>query len=158
MSSSKPKLSKLFLFNPNWGPREGEEEKKIIYFWPPETEINDQVKTVGLVEAVVRFGKTFSGHPAHSLHTQKTRTVWRAVESEFFLCFTVSVPCVRRPGKEGEVVEYRPEEVSDKVLLGILDKAHQMFSLFSGGLHHILDNNPSNSGLLCERVKHFYPR
>ena len=98
MSSSKPKLSKLFLFNPNWGPREGEEEKKIIYFWPPETEINDQVKTVGLVEAVVRFGKTFSGHPAHSLHTQKTRTVWRAVESEFFLCFTVSVPCVRRPG------------------------------------------------------------
>ena len=158
MSSSKPKLSKLFLFNPNWGPREGEEEKKIIYFWPPETEINDQVKTVGLVEAVVRFGKTFSGHSAHSLHTQKTRTVWRAVEPEFFLCFTVSVPCVRRPGKEGEVVEYRPEEVSDKVLLGILDKAHQMFSLFSGGLHYILQNNQSSREVLSERVRHFYSR
>ena len=158
MSSSKPKLSKLFVFNPSWGPREGEEEKKIIYFWPPETEINQQVKTVGLVEAVVRFGKTFSGHPAQSLHTQKTRTVWRSVESQFFLCFTVSVPCVRRPGKEGEVVEYRPEELSDKVLLGILDKAHQMFSLFSGGLQYLLEHNQGNQEVLRERVKHFYSR
>ena len=157
-SSSKPKLSKLFVFNPSWGPREGEEEKKIIYFWPPETEMNDQVKTVGLIEAVSRFGKTFSGEPAQSLHTQKTRTVWREVESEFFLCFTVSLPCVRRPGKEGEVLEFRPEEVSDKVLLGILDKAHQMFSLFSGGLQYILENNQNSRDLLCERVRHFYSR
>ena len=36
--------------------KEGEEEQKIVYFWPPETEINDQIKSVGLIEAVVRFG------------------------------------------------------------------------------------------------------
>ena len=156
--SSKPKLSKLFVFNPTWGPREGEEEKKVVYFWPPETEINDQVKTVGLVEAVVRFGRTFSVSPAHSLHTQRMRSVWKEVEEEFFLCFTVTVPSVRRQGKEGDLLEFKPEEVSDKVLLGILDKAHQMFSLFSGGLRYILDNNQKNRGLLCERVQHFYSR
>ena len=156
--SSKPKLSKLFLFNPSWGPREGEEEKKVVYFWPPDTEVNEQVKTVGLVEAVVRFGRTFSASPAHSLHTQRLRTVWREVEPDFFLCFTVSLPSVRRQGKDGDLVEFRPEEVSDKVLLGILDKAHQMFSLFSGGLHYILDTNQRSRDLLCERVQHFYSR
>ena len=156
--SSKPKLSKLFLFNPSWGPREGEEEKKVVYFWPPDTEVNEQVKTVGLVEAVVRFGRTFSASPAHSLHTQRLRTVWREVEPDFFLCFSVSVPSVRRQGKDGDLVEFRPEEVSDKVLLGILDKAHQMFSLFSGGLHYILDTNQRSRDLLCERVQHFYSR
>ena len=39
----KPKLTKFFLFNTTWGPREGEEDKKIVFFWPPETEINEQV-------------------------------------------------------------------------------------------------------------------
>ena len=41
--SHKPKLTKFFLFNTTWGPREGEEDKKIVFFWPPETEINEQV-------------------------------------------------------------------------------------------------------------------
>ena len=86
------------------------------------------------------------------------RSVWREVEQDFFLCFTVTVPSVRRQGKEGDLLEFKPEEVSDKVLLGILDKAHQMFSLFSGGLHYILDNNQRSRGLLCERVQHFYSR
>ena len=29
-----------------------------------------------------------------------------------------------------QVVEYRPEAVSDAVLLGVLDRAHNMFCLF----------------------------
>ena len=111
--TDRPKLTRFSLFNTTWGPREGEEEQKIVYFWPPETEINDQVKSVGLIEAVVRFGQTFSQKPTHSLHTQKTRTVWRQVEGDFFLCLSVGIPHVKKPAKEGggEVVEYRPDDV-----------------------------------------------
>ena len=101
--SNRPKLTKLSVFNTSWGPREGEEEQKIVYFWPPETEINDQVKTVGLIEAVVRFGQTFSQQPTHSLHTQKTRTVWRQVREMYkgeskvnseILCKAMELPCL----------------------------------------------------------------
>jgi len=149
------------LFNTTWGPREGEEERKIVYFWPPETEINDQIKSVGLIEAVVRFGQTFSQKPTHSLHTQKTRTVWRQVEGDFFLTLSVCVPHVKKLGAKeggGEVVEYRPDDVSDKVLLGILERAHDMFSLFCGGLKYVLDKNNDNRDVLRERVNHFYTR
>ena len=158
--TDRPKLTKLSVFNTSWGPREGEEEKKIVYFWPPETEINDQVKSVGLIEAVVRFGQTFSQKPTHSLHTQKTRTVWRQVEEDFFLTLSVGVPHVKKLAKEGggEVVEYRPDDVSDKVLLGILERAHDMFSLFCGGLKYVLENNNNNRDDLRERVNHFYTR
>ena len=129
--SHKPKLTKFFLFNTTWGPREGEEDKKIVFFWPPETEINEQVlqysalmnlndydnqcwfcqvRTVGLIEAVVRFGQTFSGRPSESLHTQRTRSVWRQLEDNFLLCFTVSVPWAKKPAKDGgaEVMKYKP--------------------------------------------------
>ena len=156
---TRPKLLKLFLFNSTWGPKEGEEDKKIVFFYPPETEENDQVKTVGLIEAVVRFGQTFSNKPAQSLHTQKTRNVWRQVAPDFYLCFTVSVPCVKKTSKDGaEVLEYRPDDVSDRVLLGVLDKAYAMFSLFSGGLQYILRENNNDRDILRERVKHFYTR
>ena len=70
-----------------------------------------QVRTVGLIEAVVRFGQTFSGRPSESLHTQKTRSVWRQLEDNFLLCFTVSVPWVKKPAKDGgaEVMKlYKP--------------------------------------------------
>ena len=158
-SNSKPKLTKLFLFNSSWGPKEGEEHKKIIFFWPQETEINDQVKTIGLIEAVVRFGRTFSQEPAHSLQTQKTRSVWREVETDFYLGFTVSVPSVKKQNKDGaEVVEYRPDDLSDNILLGVLDRAYDMFSLFSGGLNTVLDTNNNDKDVLKERVNHFYTR
>ena len=59
------------------------------------------MRTVGLIEAVVRFGQTFSGKPSESLHTQRTRSVWRQLEDNFLLCFTVSVPWVKKPAKDG---------------------------------------------------------
>ena len=70
-----------------------------------------QVRTVGLIEAVVRFGQTFSGRPSESLHTQRTRSVWRQLEDNFLLCFTVSVPWAKKPAKDGgaEVMkQYKP--------------------------------------------------
>ena len=36
-TGSKPRLAKLFMFNSNWGLKEGMENEKIIYFWPNET-------------------------------------------------------------------------------------------------------------------------
>ena len=32
-----------------------QEEKKIIYYHPASTDVNDQIKDVGLVEALVQF-------------------------------------------------------------------------------------------------------
>jgi len=157
--ASKPKLSQMFLFNSNWGPKEGEEEKKVIFFWPHETEINTQVRSIGLIEAVIRFGETFSTKPAHSMHTQKTRTVWKEVEKDFFLCFTVSIPSIKKVGKDGaDVLEFRPEDVSDSVLLGVLNRAYSMFALFLGGLEVILDTNNGGKETVRERTKHFYTR
>jgi len=155
------KLTNCFLFNSSWGPKEGEEYKKIVYFWPPEleAETNVQVKVVGLVEAVHRFAETFSQKPAHSLHNQKTRIVWREVEEEFFLCFNLDLPYSKKLANKDSkdaspesVLEFRPEDVNDSVLLAVLDRAYQMFSLFNGGFKHVLgkeDDREKLRGNVC---------
>ena len=33
---SGTKLTQLFLFNPSWGPREGQEEEKVVLHWPDQ--------------------------------------------------------------------------------------------------------------------------
>ena len=163
--SGAVKLAQLFLFNPTWGPREGQEEKKVVFFWPKETEPNTQVRMVGLVEAVDRFSQTFSKRSAHSLHNQKTRMVWREVEQDFYLCFNVNIPFTRKVGgketKEGpaeSLLEFRPEDVNDSVLLSVLDRAHNMFSLFQGGLQSLLLAANGDKSVVREQVDHFYTR
>ena len=70
----------FFLFNTTWGPKEGEEEKKIVYFWPQDLTVEAKLKKVGLVEGVVNFACRFSNSfPAHSLHTLKERLVFQEV-------------------------------------------------------------------------------
>jgi len=151
------KLTHFFLFNPGWGPKEGEEDKKIIYHWPPDTEINNQVRAVGLIEAVVRFGATFSNEAAESLHNQKSRHVWRQVELGYYLALSVTVPSTRRMSKDGvEQVEFRPDDVSDSMLLAILERAHSMFCLFQGGLESI--HEAGGGSAVKEKAEHFYTR
>ncbi|CAB1338311.1 unnamed protein product [Coregonus sp. 'balchen'] len=48
-----PSLLSFFVYNPSFGPREGEEEKKILFYHPSEVEKNEKIRNVGLCEAIV---------------------------------------------------------------------------------------------------------
>ena len=58
---SGTKLTQLFLFNPSWGPREGQEEEKVVFHWPAHLDANTRVRSVGLIEAVVRWEEILNG-------------------------------------------------------------------------------------------------
>jgi len=128
----------------------------VVFHWPTHLDANTRVRSVGLIEAVVRFGETFSKEPAESLHNLKSRQVWRQVEPGFFLALSVSVPSSRKPGKEGEQVEWRPEDVSDSVLLAVLQRAYDMFHLFQGELS-ALEAARGHAGVR-EAADHFFTR
>ena len=156
---SPVRIGSLYLFNSSWGPEEGKEEKKIVYFWPQETEVDTKLKKIGLVEGVITFSGKFSSAPASSLHTLKERTVFVEVEPEFWLCISVTLPSARKQGKDtGEVIEFYPEEVSDEVLLSLIRRSHEMFSLFHSSLTAALTRCGGNKLTLRELVDHFYSR
>uniref|UniRef100_A0A8B9UCA0 CCZ1/INTU/HSP4 first Longin domain-containing protein n=1 Tax=Anas zonorhyncha TaxID=75864 RepID=A0A8B9UCA0_9AVES len=54
-----PTLLSFFIYNPKLGPKEGEEEKKILFYHPNEVEKNEKIRNVGLCEAIVQFTRLY---------------------------------------------------------------------------------------------------
>lgn len=151
-------LLNFFVFNPEYGPREGEEEKQIMYYYPRGADIDTKIKQIGLCEAICKFTATFSDKPCQSLHTQKTRQIFLEPEKDFRIVMTVSVPYTEKSKDGAPIIEYREEDVQDCVYEALLKQAYRMFQLFNGTFYHILSKNGGDVQSLKQRLEHFYSR
>lgn len=151
-------LLNFFVFNATYGPREGEEEKKIMFYHPKSNDIDTQIKQVGLCEAVVKFTETFSDKPCNSIHTQKTRQSFFEPEPEFWMIMTVSIPFSEKTKDHSPYLEYHEEDVQDSVYEAILRQAYRMFQLFNGSFSNILAKSNNDIKALQVRLDHFYTR
>ncbi|RWS07952.1 vacuolar fusion protein CCZ1-like protein [Dinothrombium tinctorium] len=110
------KIVRFIVFNDKWGPKEGEEIQKLIYFQTNEAkkgekderfaemngdlnldcskpEIQTIINDIGLCECVVRFVKNFGeNEEVKSVHGSKVRLVLEEVEPDFWMCLSLSVP------------------------------------------------------------------
>ncbi|XP_039629815.1 vacuolar fusion protein CCZ1 homolog isoform X2 [Polypterus senegalus] len=153
-----PSLLNFFIYNPKFGPREGEEEKKILFYHPSELEKNEKIRNVGLCEAIVQFTRTFCPtKPAKSLHTQKNRQFFFEPEEHFWMVMVVKNPMIERPSKGGKpVLEYQEEEMLDSVYGAVLQQCYNMYKLFNGRFSKAMDEG--GVALLRERLEKFFYR
>ncbi|XP_064603975.1 vacuolar fusion protein CCZ1 homolog [Liolophura sinensis] len=150
-------LVNFFIFNSEYGPREGEEEKKIMFYFPKDTDIDSKIKNVGLCEALIKFAETFSDKPCESLHTMKTRQLFLEAEKDFWVIMTVSIPVTEKVSKDGITYnEYHEEDVQDSVFEAVLRQSYRMFTLFNGTFTSILSRTDVNG--LQQRLDHFFSR
>ncbi|XP_052814392.1 vacuolar fusion protein CCZ1 homolog isoform X2 [Mya arenaria] len=158
MSRAQITLQNFFIFNPTYGPREGEEHKKIMFYYPKTEDIDTKIKKVGLCEALVTFACTFTDKPCEALHTQKTRQVFLQPEKDFWFIMTVSVPYTEKTRDGQTVVEYHDEDVQDTVLEALLRQAYRMYTLFNGSIYALLEKLEGNVESLQSRFDHFFSR
>merc|ERR1712141_394863 len=126
------KLQRFYVFNSSWGPREGEEDKKIVYFYPEDEE--HKSKHVGLIEGLVKFMSVFSETPAKTQHSQKAKTVFLEVEPEFWIVLNVALPHRIKTKSDGtRDINYYSDKLHDNVLEAILQRTYDMFKIFTGG-------------------------
>ncbi|CAO2630514.1 Vacuolar fusion protein CCZ1 homolog, partial [Lemmus lemmus] len=153
-----PALLSFFIYNPRFGPREGEEENKILFYHPNEVEKNEKIRNVGLCEAIVQFTRTFSpSKPAKSLHTQKNRQFFNEPEENFWMVMVVRNPIIEKQSKDGKpVVEYQEEELLDKVYSSVLQQCYGMYKLFNGTFQKAMEDGGVK--LLKERLEKFFHR
>uniref|UniRef100_A0A8C8YMI5 Vacuolar fusion protein CCZ1 homolog n=1 Tax=Prolemur simus TaxID=1328070 RepID=A0A8C8YMI5_PROSS len=153
-----PALLSFFIYNPRFGPREGEEENKILFYHPNEVEKNEKIRNVGLCEAIVQFTRTFSpSKPAKSLHTQKNRQFFNEPEENFWMVMVVRNPIIEKQSKDGKpIVEYQEEELLDKVYSSVLQQCYSMYKLFNGTFLKAMDDGGVK--LLKERLEKFFHR
>ncbi|CAL8283730.1 unnamed protein product [Merluccius merluccius] len=154
-----PSLLSFFVYNPSFGPREGEEEKKILFYHPSEVEKNEKIRNVGLCEAIVQFTRTFCPtKPAKSLHTQKNRQFFFEPEDNFWIVMIVRNPMVEKPNKDGKppTVEYQEEEVLDTVYGAVLRQCYSMYKLFNGTFGRAME--AGGVSLLIQKLEKFFYR
>lgn len=89
MLRTKISLKNFFIFNSSYATREGEEEKKILFFYP-EIEKNEKLKDVGFIEALVKFTGSFSlesttSKDVLSMKTTKTMKFFFEPEKDFWI-------------------------------------------------------------------------
>ncbi len=144
------RLLRFLVFNSTFGPREGEEEKKIVFYHPAEDAASKRAQNVGFAEACVNFCRVFAGPGTRRgdgddvedeeeeeeeeegrcrvVRTQKTKTAFLKAEGEFVLSMTVALPFVaakrKRSGRAAspEASSATPslEYFSDDVFDGVL--------------------------------------
>lgn len=129
-NSSEPKLLHLFIFNANFGQKEGHEHEKILFYHPSSTDIDTQVRHVGLAEAITRFSRTFKKDgDCEAVHTQKTRQVFYQPESDMWMVMTVGIGWISKMRESGSVREYQSEGVQDVILRARLISLYHSFTL-----------------------------
>ncbi|CAF1140482.1 unnamed protein product [Adineta steineri] len=79
-------LVDYFIYCPLFCEKEGQEARKILYYYPSDTEIDRQIRTVGYCEGLVQFTETFAfDDPCESIHFQKSRLLFYQVENDICL-------------------------------------------------------------------------
>ncbi|CAG9859604.1 unnamed protein product [Phyllotreta striolata] len=126
-------LKNFFIFKSSLGANEGEELKKILYYYPLTDNTDVQIKNVGFVEGIIQFTDTFkpSSH-VNSLHTNKTRHLYYQPEKDFWM---VMVLKLNRSTKEKEIsndTEDLEDDIEDNVYEALLKQAYLMYRLFWG--------------------------
>lgn len=151
----KAKLSSFMVYNPTYGPKEGQEHLKVLYYHPDSENPDVKVNNVGLCEALVQFAKTYSpDKPCEALHTQKHRQAFYEPEENFWFVMTVSNPWNEVMNDNQPVKEYHEENIKDIVLKAVLKRAYQMFKIFMGSLESIVSVEGVES--LKLKLKDFY--
>ncbi|CAH8646259.1 unnamed protein product [Heterobilharzia americana] len=82
----RPRILELFVYDTLECKKEGDEYKKILYFFPNEKPLDDQLNSIGLSEAVVTFTN------CTSLRTKNTNRVFRNLALNIWIVIVVSVP------------------------------------------------------------------
>lgn len=78
-----------------------QEEKKILFYHPQDTDKDQKIKGVGLSEAIIKFTNTFNPfEECKSFRTQKTCQVYFEPEPDFWMVM-VSVHCFGLRGSLG---------------------------------------------------------
>uniref|UniRef100_A0A1B0DBI4 CCZ1/INTU/HSP4 first Longin domain-containing protein n=1 Tax=Phlebotomus papatasi TaxID=29031 RepID=A0A1B0DBI4_PHLPP len=152
-------LKNFFIFNSNLATEEGEEEKKILFYHPQDTDKDQKIKDVGLSEAIIKFTNTFNPfEECKSFRTQKTCQVYFEPEPDFWMVMTINVPFLVKLKDGMEYNEYRGDDVHDSIYGALLEQSYSMFRLFVGtfGENFLGDSLEEQSENLSQKFLQFF--
>eukprot|EP00026_Physarum_polycephalum_P005608 Phypoly_transcript_05643.p1 GENE.Phypoly_transcript_05643~~Phypoly_transcript_05643.p1 ORF type:complete len:468 (+),score=65.36 Phypoly_transcript_05643:144-1547(+) len=152
-----PSLNKFFVFDRRLGTKEGTEEEKILYFYPPNLKVEDKTNHVGLCEGIIQFAGTFSPtKPCNSVHREKQTICFYNPEPFVWMILIIKNPYTTRTTRDGKTtIQFLEEEVDDILLQTIVTHCYKTFKMFNGPFQLVLDNSGPQGAI--HRLAAFMP-
>lgn len=151
MSQNKVKhsfsLIKYFVFNSDWGNKEGTEHEKLVYYYSKTSASFDQkVSDIGLAEAVINFGRQF-GDITEALCGTRLRFIFLNLDSNIWSSMCISEPySVLRSNEDNtHFAEYNDNEISDDFFKLKLKNIYQYFTLLNGPIDKLCNDTADRS-------------
>jgi hypothetical protein len=137
--SSQITLANLFIYNTDYGLKEGREEEKIFYFHPYDEKVEMKVRTAGFCAGIVQFAETFqASRPCEFVHTEKVRMVFYKIDEKFWMIMSLNVPVAAASTTSATAStttkEYDNDQVADQIYMSILKQAYSLYKVFNGNL------------------------
>ena len=127
------------MYHPDLG-GEADAENKILFFHPPTTPLAEQVRCVGLSEALCNFASSLApGTPCESMHTQNRRYVFEQVEPRIWLVLIVQHGDSDTPEEGDQTAGEAEEEMQDAHLKAVLQRLYGTLRFFCGPLLPVLE-------------------
>ncbi|KAL8142079.1 LOW QUALITY PROTEIN: hypothetical protein V2J09_015111 [Rumex salicifolius] len=120
---------RICVFDLRRGQREGDELDKILFFYPADLPISDQLSVIGLSEGLITFTRIFSPDAAcEVIEAERHSHVFYQAEPDIWM-----------------VVEKNNVEAIWRAdaLRSVLNEVHSLFVMFNGSIRVLLDKDPS---------------
>nr|CAG4644056.1 EOG090X084E [Lepidurus arcticus] len=159
-------LLNFIIINPSLPSPNDEENSKILYYYPPEADLDTQLRNVGRVEALIKFTGTFQPNgPLSCMHTQKTRQYFLEPEPDYWMIMVKILQnfCILAKYLNyyyyGTMV-HQSDVLNDNVYQAILQQCYHMFRLFMNTFTSAVAIKDDIADLrpLRTRLNHFFPR
>lgn len=125
---------KLCVFDLRRGQREGQEVEKILFFYPSELPLTEQLSVIGLSEGLITFTRIFSPDAAcEVIEAERHSHVFYQAEPDIWMVMVVE------KNRELEAI-WRIE-----ALRGILKEVHSLFVMFNGSIRVMLEKESSGA-------------
>lgn len=131
--STQISLANFFIYNTDYGHKEGREAEKLFYYYPESEKIERKVRQAGFCAGMVRFAETFkSNKPCEFVHTDKLRIVLYQIDDKFWMVMSLNVPV--NSSKEPD-----DDQIVDHLYMSILNQAYNFYKLFNGNIGENLE-------------------
>ncbi|XP_018646488.1 hypothetical protein Smp_158030.1 [Schistosoma mansoni] len=148
----RPKVLELFVYTRDKYDEEGDEYKKILYFFPNEKSLDDKLNSIGLSEAIATFTNSFNS-PCTSVRTKNTKRLFKSLTPSIQIVIVISVPSVASSTNDNLVEnDYLHNDIIDSVL----SIACETFELFHGKVTEIVKT--CDYEIIKAKLEHFFSR
>eukprot|EP00900_Chrysochromulina_parva_P020345 jgi/Chrpa1/2944/Chrysochromulina_OHIO_Genome00002271-RA len=141
----------LVIFDPRLGSEETA-ERKLLFYHPASTPLDQRVKTVGLAEAVTNLLSSFTAHDPEALHTQHGRQIFLQPEPNLWLVLLApnqASPAVKPTAADAsakdkdsadlETLPAAEEALQDGTLMALLRRVYATLRMTCGPLSAIAE-------------------